>query len=607
MMRQMRENTKWIMLFTAIAFVALMVFEWGMDLTGRSGAALGGGELGRVNGEPITYEEYNAVYQNMYQQQQAVTDAPVSALMVRQIEEAAWEQVVTSKLLQQELRRRGIHVTNEEILQAARVAPPPELQTAPAFQTDGEFDITKYHMFLSSPSLDETFLRQLEAYYRDVIPRSKLFFQTTAGVHVSDGQLWRLYRDANEMAAVRFVMFAPEAMVPDTDVTVTDAEIRDYYRHNRDSFVRPALSSVRYAVMSRTPGPEDSASARERALELRAAVVGGDPFEEVAQRVADGEAPSRLSGEPFTLERGQTVPALEAAAFGTPPGQVSEPVLTGAGYHLVRVESRAGDTARVRQIVVPIELSIPAENRLLMRADSLERLSDQYGIERAAETLGLTVQTAELSPALPILPGVGSADEGLDWIFETDSQIGETSPVFETPEAFYVMELVSRRQEGVLSQQEAAPTIRVALMRKAKIERARERLSDAARDAAAGTPLDQIAARHGAEVQEAGPFTRGDFVPGLGRLNAAVGAAFGLREPGATSGLVEAEQQLFIVQLVQRTEPDRAAWEAQKDEQRLRVEQTLADSRWQQYMTALRDDAEIVDNRRELLRQTAAR
>ena len=70
MMRQMRENTKWIMLVTALAFVALMVFEWGMDMTGRSGAQFTGGEIGRVNGQPITYEEYYSVYQNLYAQQQ---------------------------------------------------------------------------------------------------------------------------------------------------------------------------------------------------------------------------------------------------------------------------------------------------------------------------------------------------------------------------------------------------------------------------------------------------------------------------------------------------------------------------------------------------------
>ena len=66
MMRQMRENTKWIMLVTAIAFVALMVFEWGMDITGLSSGGLG--ELGRVNGTPVTYEMYQAAYRNLYDQ-----------------------------------------------------------------------------------------------------------------------------------------------------------------------------------------------------------------------------------------------------------------------------------------------------------------------------------------------------------------------------------------------------------------------------------------------------------------------------------------------------------------------------------------------------------
>ena len=51
MMRQMRENTKWIMLVTALAFVGLMVFQWGMDITGQSGLSIG--EIGSVNGTPV--------------------------------------------------------------------------------------------------------------------------------------------------------------------------------------------------------------------------------------------------------------------------------------------------------------------------------------------------------------------------------------------------------------------------------------------------------------------------------------------------------------------------------------------------------------------------
>ena len=87
MMRQMRENTKWIMLVTALAFVALMVFEWGMDMTGRSGSAVAG-EMGRVNGESVSYEEWLAVYRNVYQQQQSAIDGPITSAMTRQIEDA---------------------------------------------------------------------------------------------------------------------------------------------------------------------------------------------------------------------------------------------------------------------------------------------------------------------------------------------------------------------------------------------------------------------------------------------------------------------------------------------------------------------------------------
>ena len=50
MMRQMRENTKWIMLVTALAFFALMVFEWGMDASGRSG--VGQGNVGKRQSHP---------------------------------------------------------------------------------------------------------------------------------------------------------------------------------------------------------------------------------------------------------------------------------------------------------------------------------------------------------------------------------------------------------------------------------------------------------------------------------------------------------------------------------------------------------------------------
>ena len=178
---------------------------------------------------------------------------------------------------------------------------------------------------------------------------------------------------------------------------------------------------------------------------------------------------------------------------------------------------------------------------------------------------------------------------------------GTVSEVFESEQAFYMLELVSRRDEGPLSIEEATPTIRAVLTREQQIEQARQRLAEAETRALAGDPLQDIADGYNATVAQAGPFSRGDGVPGLGRLNAAVGAAFAL-QPGQTSPLIEADAQLFLIRAVSRTDASRTAWQAQRDEQRARVTQALSDTRWNQYLLALRQEAEIVDNRAAVLR-----
>src|SRR5512146_833831 len=120
MMRQMRDNMKAIMIVTSVTFVGLMVFGWGMDITGRGHGSPG--VLGKVNGEPITYEEFNTTYRNMYDQAQKNRDEPITSAVNKRIEDAAWNELVTQKLLMQELDRRGIRVSEAEIREAAKYA-----------------------------------------------------------------------------------------------------------------------------------------------------------------------------------------------------------------------------------------------------------------------------------------------------------------------------------------------------------------------------------------------------------------------------------------------------------------------------------------------------
>jgi peptidyl-prolyl cis-trans isomerase D len=600
MMRQMRENTKWIMLVTALAFVGLMVFQWGMDLTGRSTDAASGGVLGSVNGDEITAVEYEAAYRNLYEQQQRqLGNARITTVMDKQIRDAAWDQVISNKLLQQELERRGIRVTDEEIRQAAQYSPPEELRANPMFQTNGQFDPAKYQQFMASPAANDEILLQLEAYYRDIIPRSKLYFQSTAGTFVSDGQLWRMYQDANEKASAKFVVITPSDVVPETDVKVTDAQIRDYYNAHKDQFPRLAHATVKYALLNRTPAASDSAAARAKAASARQKLLGGATFEAVARELTVDTTRGVQRTELTVTRNGQLPPAFEQAAFTMPIGSISDLLTTQYGYHVVRVKSRTDSVAVAEQVLVPVELATASEDALLDRADSLESLGENMKLDAAAKQLGLTAGQTELAPPMAFIPGVGVPDEGIEWALNT-GVVGEVSPVFEAPSAYYMLELVARTDSGTMSLEEAKLNIQRTLLDKELLRRAQEKVAASI----AGKDLNAIAQAYKTTVSEATGFTRGDNVNGLGRLNPAIGAVFGLK-PGQMSGAIAGGNRLFVVNTTERVPADRTAFEAQKAQQRAQALQALADQKWSQYVDALRKNAKIQDNRKAQARAAA--
>lgn len=598
MMRTMRENTKVIMLITAIAFVALMVFEWGMDLSGRTSAQAIGGEIGRVNGESISYEEFRRVYSALYDQQSQFMDRPMTAAEIREIENAAWEQVVLDRLVNQEVKRRGLEATDAEVRQAARLAPPPEFFTNPLFQTDGQFDPAKYEQFLAS-SGDPTLLLQLEAYYRQLIPRNKLYRQVVAGAYTSDAELWGLWRDQNERVRVRYLAIEPSAVVPPGSVSVTDDEVRAFYRAHQKEFQRPARAQVRLVVLDKAPTAADTAAARDRALALRREILAGADFAEVARRESADPGSAARGGDLGTFGKGVMTPAFEQAVWSLPLRRVSEPVLTPYGFHLIQVLSRTDDQANARHILIPIERSEESELALLARADSIEALGESMSLEEVASRFGLSTRTATFNADIPLVAGIGSVDDGADWAFN-EAQPGDVSPVFETQNVFYMFELIEKHPAGTFPFDEVALAIRARIESDKMLERARQVGREIVEQLRTST-LDEVAQARGLEVREAGPFARTDFVPGLGQANAAIGTAFGLEE-GQTSGLVEVDGTLFIIRTVEKIPADREAFEEQKESLRARVAAGLEQARWARFLNALKERAKIVDFRDQVLR-----
>ena len=598
MMQQLRRNTKWIMILAALAFGGLMFFEWGMDITGQSAGSLG--EIGRVNGTPVLHDQYSQTYRGLYDQLSRSQEEPVSAAQNAQLEDQAWDEMVSSILIEQELDRRGIVVTDEELLNAARFSPPPGMVDNPAFQTDGQFDLTKYQQYISVA--DRNLLLELEMYYRNVIPRAKLLRQVGSGIYVSDNDLWSTYKADHEKASVRYVAFDPLNRVSDEEIDITTDEIGSYYDENREEFFEPASARVIVVSISKTPTPADTAAVHARARELRQSILDGAEFEEVARQESSDESTAGEGGDLGVFPRGRMVPSFDSAVFATRLNRVTAPVRTGFGVHIIEVTRRWGqDSAQARHILLPFERTDDSEIALFTVADSLEELGESLALAEAAAALGLEADTTEFLETFPLAPGAGDVTEGGEWAFDPETPPGEVSPVYENRTAFYAMELISVDPSRYLTPEEAEPAIRASISTRKKVDVAMEDARALAEEVRGGRSLDEVAREMGLdEVREAGPFARNDNVPGLGRYNAATGTAFGLAV-GEVSGAVQANQNAFVLELTAMEAADSLAWRDQLAFQRARLIDALREQRLYQWIEALRENADIVDRREELL------
>jgi parvulin-like peptidyl-prolyl isomerase len=598
-MRQMRQNTKIIMILVAFAFVALMVFEWGMDMSGRSM----GGDLGRVGRTPVPVQAYQNVYQTLYDEVARSQSGPISTAQNREIEDMAWNEVVNDILIRNELERRGIRVSDEEILARAQNDPPPQFRSDPAFQNAaGQFDLALYRQYISQQAQNPGFLLSLEDYYRQTIPREKLAFQVTAGIFVSDRELWERWKASRESVEVTALLIDPATHVPDAAVTVTEEEISRYYRANADEFAVPGRAQVRYTFLDIRPTAADTTAARDRILSLREEILGGTPFAEVAERESDDVGSAMSGGDMGSWAPGELLPQLDSAAFSLPVGEVSEPVLSTAGYHLLEVISREEDRAELRHILIEVVRTDESEIALFTQADSLETLGERRSFAEAAAAFGLDVLTGEITEESATLAGVGNAAEGQDWIFLDEEGVGAVSPLFESPDAFYMLEIVSLAPAGTLTVAEASSRIEADIRAERKLELAMNEARGWATELRNGAiSLEELAARLGRPVVHEGPFARTTIVPNLGQSTPAIGAAFGA-PVGEIAGPAMAGNRIAILRVEARTEADREAWEAQKDVQRSEVTLQIEQERLGKWIEGLRETIRIVDNREAYFR-----
>lgn len=596
----MRSAAKYIWIFIFAAFVGGFLLAETSGLLGRSPVSTST-VVATVNGEDIPYMVWANTSASLAQQQEQQLGRGVSLDERAEIDEQAYNQLVNNILLRQEYEKRGIVVTDEEVVQTAQVSPPPQFEQNQEFLTDGQFDMAKYRRFLASPAArQQGILAQLEAYYRDEIPKQKLFSQLAADAYVSDARLWQMWQDRSDSVAVSFISWLP------TDATnyakgITDADLAKYYAEHTKEFDRPGRAVLSLLSISRTPTASDSAATVVRVKALHEELAKGAKFDEVARRASDDTLSGALGGDLGKGPKGRFVKEFEDAAWKLKVGEFSAPVKTAFGWHLIKVDERKGDTLSLRHILVKVRQSDSSAVQTDRLADELAKTAaaalEPSKFDSAAKTMGLLVSqivVQEGQPARYLNQPVASVSA---WAFG-GAREGESSDLFDDENKYYLVRLDTLRPGGVQPLDAVKAEVREAIASQKSLD---DKMA-AARTvaiAAAKSSLEDAAKDAGRSVQHAPLFTRVGFVLGMGQLNQAVGTAFTL-PVGAISAPVRTFDGVFVIRVDKKIAADRAKFAEQKGTQRASAMRAIRESRVQAFLGALRKDAKIEDKRKKI-------
>ncbi len=361
-MTRMRDSMPVILFGLLIAFVITIVFEWGMDYLGMSGGQ--GDVVGKVNGIKITYKDFSELVRSVSDNQKAQSGAEPDENQLSQIREQVWDNLVTQHLVEEQVHRLGISVSNQELVDWVRGDNPPEDLRRNFIDSTGTFRRDMYEQFLSNPDqfirdpdgrdaqFGTKWLKQYEANLRQRRLQEKLQSVILASVRVGEGDIQQRYRDQNVRYHALYALFDAAQLIPDSAVQVTDADIRSYYDENLEQYRVEETRKLQYVLFLERPSASDSASRQKDIEEAAQKAKEGVDFLQLVATYSD-----KVDSGAF-FRHGELSPTIESAVFAAPLGGVVGPIEDQDGLHLLKVLAERRGTeefVNASHILIPLE------------------------------------------------------------------------------------------------------------------------------------------------------------------------------------------------------------------------------------------------------------
>lgn len=601
MMTAMRENMPLIMWILVGAFLATIVFSWGMG--GFDGGSTLDGVVGKIGNREILYDQYNRIVQDrLARLRQEGENAPITEAQIKQVRKEVWDELVRNEIMDVYAEKWGLRTSDAEVAWAVKNSPPQWLRENEAFQKDGRFDLASYDQFLRDPRSADI-LVAIEADYRSSLAHQKVVDRVIAPVFVADDEAYDDFLATNRRFSVAVVSFLPRNFEVDT-ASITNEEIRTYYTNHRDEFRRAEQRKLSYVSFPIQATTEDSNRVIELAREVLGRAKSGEDFAELAADFSEDEGSAQRGGDLGYFTSGRMVTEFDSAAFNTQPGEIVGPVLTRFGAHVIQVLDRksvaTGDSVHARHILLKWNVGSDTEERIAQRAKDFTDAAKSDGWNAAAERFSLESKETDGFTKNPSsnIPGFGALAPVMDFAFS--SKVGALSYVYRTrvqgQEAYAVFQLREILPETIQPLAEVESRIRRTLVQEKKVELAKQAAHQFRTRVGDEQSFLAVAAAENLKVdtsREKGPR---DFIQGWGTDEEIAKKLFALN-PGDVSPALENVRGGYVAVLISKTEPDAAFFAAQKNDIVKRLRQTKQNNVYADWLAQAKETVKIQDKR----------
>ncbi len=617
MLRLMRDHaTSWLIKIILGAIVIVFVF-WGVGNFREQKAS----QIAFVNGEPITSVEYREAYNKLVQQYRQF-GADLNQDMIKRLEKQALDGLIDQSLLRQEAERLNIRVSNDELAETIM-----EMQV---FQTDGAFNNRLYRNLLNNNRLTPEAFEELQ---RDSMLINKLRSLIMNSIRISDNEAaeWFKWNDASvnieyvlfesskykdiepspeEVKAffeekkesyktkpkvkAQFLHFKPDAYK--SKVEIADEEIQDYYDSNPKEFKTEKTVSARHILLKldKNSEPEIAEEKKTKILEILDKAKGGEDFAELAKIYSEG--PTKVKGGDLgEFKKGAMVKPFSDKAFSMNPGDISDPVRTSFGWHIIKVEkvNEAG-TLSLDDAKEKITKKLTDDKTKDIAYDEAEKVYDSFfegdDLAKLAEAQGIEIKTTDFFTRSGPAKDVKNRSKFASVAFKLSPK--EMSEIEDFDDGYYLVQVIEKLPEKTEEFENVEKKVRRDLIKEKQDEKANKEASEFLTAVKGAGSLAEESEKAGMTSKFTDFFKRNASIPDIGYEREIAKAAFNLsNETKFSEHVIKGRKGYYVIAFKERKEPE--DFEKEKEKVKERLLQQKKFKTFDVWVSQLKDKSEI--------------